>query len=76
MLEQAIRRYQNRTIETAEGHRGPPCADQEDVRDERLALNEDELAFYDGLCHGHALSPRCQVGQDARLSEKSATIGR
>jgi len=53
MLEEAIRRYQNRTIEAAEVieelialARDMRAADE---RGERLGLSDDEVAFYDAL---------------------------
>ena len=53
MLEDAIRRYQNRTIEAAqviEELIGLAKEMREDfARGEELGLNEDELAFYDAL---------------------------
>ena len=54
MLEQTIRRYQNRAIETAAGHRGadrswPRRCARPTARGEDLGLTEDELAFYDAL---------------------------
>lgn len=53
MLEQAIRRYQNRSIETAaiieELIELAKEIRQADGRAEQLGLSEDELAFYDAL---------------------------
>jgi type I restriction enzyme R subunit len=53
MLEQALRRYQNRAIETAQVIE-ELIALAKDMRDAQargvqLGLNEDELAFYDAL---------------------------
>jgi type I restriction enzyme R subunit len=53
MLEQAIRRYQNRAIETAQVIEELVALAREmreaNARGERLGLTEDELAFYDAL---------------------------
>ncbi|MBN2550272.1 MAG: DUF3387 domain-containing protein, partial [Anaerolineales bacterium] len=53
MLENAIRRYQNRLIETAEVLEELIQMAQEirqsDQRGEKLGLTEDEIAFYDAL---------------------------
>jgi type I restriction enzyme, R subunit len=53
MLEEAIRRYQNRSIETAqvilELIEMAKKLREEDRRGEALGLTEDELAFYDAL---------------------------
>jgi type I restriction enzyme R subunit len=53
MLEQAIRRYQNRAIEAAQVIGELIALARElreaDARGERLGLSEDELAFYDAL---------------------------
>lgn len=53
MLEQAIRRYQNRAIEAAQVIEELIALARElrqaDARGEQLGLSEDELAFYDAL---------------------------
>ncbi len=53
MLEQAIRRYQNRAIETAQVIEELVALAKEmreaNARGEQLGLTEDELAFYDAL---------------------------
>jgi type I restriction enzyme R subunit len=53
LLEQAVRRYQNRAIETAqvieELIRLAKDMRQAAARGESLGLNEDEVAFYDAL---------------------------
>jgi len=53
MLENAIRRYQNRTIETAAVIEELIALAREmreaDLRGEQLGLTEDEIAFYDAL---------------------------
>jgi type I restriction enzyme R subunit len=53
LLEQAIRKYQNRAIETAqvieELIRLAKEMREANTRGEKLGLNEDELAFYDAL---------------------------
>lgn len=53
MLEQAIRRYQNRAIEAAQVIEELIALAREmreaDARGEQLGLTEDELAFYDAL---------------------------
>ena len=53
MLEEAIRRYQNRAIETAQVIEELIALAQEmraaDRRGEQLGLSEEELAFYDAL---------------------------
>lgn len=53
MLEQAIRRYQNRAVETAQVIEDLVALAKEmreaNARGERLGLTEDELAFYDAL---------------------------
>jgi type I restriction enzyme R subunit len=53
MLEEAIRRYQNRAIETVEVIeeliRLAKEMKEADKRGEKLGLSEDELAFYDAL---------------------------
>ena len=53
MLEQAIRRYQNRAIETAAVIEELIALAQEmreaDRRGEQLGLSEEEIAFYDAL---------------------------
>ena len=53
MLEEAIRRYQNRGIETAQVIEELIKLAKEmraaDKRGERLGLSEDEVAFYDAL---------------------------
>lgn len=58
MLEQTIRRYQNRTIDAAEVIT-ELIALARDVRDaasrgDNLGLSEDELAFYDALAHNQS----------------------
>ena len=53
MLEQSLRRYQNRAIEAAqiieELIQLAKVMREADARGERLGLSEDELAFYDAL---------------------------
>lgn len=53
LLTQAIRKYQNRAIETAQVIEEPSQLAKEiraaGARGERLGLSEDELAFYDAL---------------------------
>ena len=53
MLEQTLRRYQNRSIEAAQVIEELIQLARElreaDVRGEKLGLSEDELAFYDAL---------------------------
>jgi type I restriction enzyme R subunit len=53
MLDEAVRRYQNRAIETAQVIEEliAPAKDMRarDARGEQLDLTEDELAFYDAL---------------------------
>jgi len=53
MLEQTIRRYQNRAIEAAQVIEGLIALAREmraaNARGEALGLSEDELAFYDAL---------------------------
>ena len=53
MLEQTIRRYQNRAIEAAQVIEELIAAGQGDARGrargEELGLTDDELAFYDAL---------------------------
>jgi len=53
MLEQAIRRYQNRAVEAAQVIEELIALAREmreaNARGERLGLSEDELAFYDAL---------------------------
>jgi type I restriction enzyme R subunit len=53
MLEQTIRRYQNRAIEAAQVLEELIALDrdmrQTDARGEALGLTDDELAFYDAL---------------------------
>ena len=53
MLEQAVRKYQNRAIETAQVIEELIALAKEmreaDARGEQLGLSEDEVAFYDAL---------------------------
>jgi type I restriction enzyme R subunit len=53
MLEEAVRRYQNRAVETAQVIEELIALAREmraaDARGEQLGLTEDELAFYDAL---------------------------
>ena len=53
MLEQALRRYQNRAIETAQVIEELIALAKEmrkaEARGEELGLTEDEVAFYDAL---------------------------
>jgi type I restriction enzyme R subunit len=53
MLDEAVRRYQNRAIETAQVIEELIALAKEmrarDARGEQLGLSEDELAFYDAL---------------------------
>ncbi len=53
MLEHTIRRYQNRAVEAAQVIEELICLAREmreaNARGERLALSDDELAFYDAL---------------------------
>ena len=61
MLEQTIRRYQNRAIEAAQVIEELIGIAREmreaNARGERLGLSDDELAFYDALGVNDSVSP-------------------
>ena len=79
MLEDAIRRYQNRTIEAAQVIEElielAKEMREDFARGQELGLNEDELAFYDagdGRGSTHSRPRRC--GHRSRGNRSSARV--